>query len=66
MLTAAVATSRVWARARLNDVMALLDDSQFTAVESAGAATLYERLRQQWVVLNQERAQPQVQQPVAA
>ncbi|WP_426749543.1 patatin-like phospholipase family protein [Myxococcus sp. Y35] len=68
------------------------DDSQFTAVESAGAATLcyvllrhliehhagqyeapgqpinalYERLRQEWAVLNQEPAQPQVQQPVAA
>ncbi|WP_255207844.1 MULTISPECIES: patatin-like phospholipase family protein [unclassified Myxococcus] len=68
------------------------DDSQFTVVESAGAATLcyvllrhliehhagqyegpgqplnalYERLRQEWAMLNQERAQPQVQQPVAA
>lgn len=67
-------------------------ESQFTAVESAGAATLcfvllrhlvehrvgqyeargqplnalYERLRQQWAVFNQERAQPQAQQPVAA
>ncbi|GHG84124.1 patatin-like phospholipase family protein [Comamonas sp. JC664] len=66
--------------------------SQFTAVESAGAATLcfvllrhlidhhtgqfeapgqplnplYERLRQEWAVLNPQRPQPQVQQPVAA
>lgn len=68
------------------------EDSQFTAVESAGAATLcyallrhivehrageyeapgqplnalYERLRQEWAVLNQARAQPQVQQSAAA